>query len=213
MNKSVCLKFVRVSLSYFCVAASVFLLVQGSYFESAMCLLAGVSLFVLPYIFETFSLRASFLTELLGLWVIFGSLVLGEGLRLYEKIPIWDDQLHFLSGALFCLCGCAFFKASNTALGAFSFSVMLNAVWEVVEFALDRIFGTNMQKDRPIKAPVFGQATAGSGMDIGLYDTMTDLIVGSCGALVILFLWLGARDAFAHAAFPEVKRKEQKREA
>ena len=213
MSKDICLKYTRITLSFFCIASSVFLLVYAKFFESAMCLLAGVSLFVLPYIFDLFSLRASRLAESLAVWVIFGSLVLGETLRFYEKIPHWDDQLHFLSGALFCLCGCAFFKESNTALGAFSFSVMLATVWELIEFAFDSLFGTNMQKDKPIKPPVFKPDKVVQGIDIGLVDTMTDIIVGAFGALVVLFLWLGAKDAFERAAFPKLKRKEQNREA
>jgi len=213
VSKDICLKYTRITLSFFCIASSVFLLVYAKFFESAMCLLAGVSLFVLPYIFELFSLRASRLAESLAVWVIFGSLVLGETLRFYEKIPHWDDQLHFLSGALFCLCGCAFFKERNTALGAFSFSVMLATVWELIEFAFDSLFGTNMQKDKPIKPPVFNPGKVVQGIDIGLSDTMTDIIVGSFGALLVLFLWFGAKGGFERTAFPKLKRKEQNREA
>lgn len=213
MPKRICGKIIRLSLSYFCLAAFLYLLVGGHYFSSIMCLLAGVSLYFLPLVFRLFGLYPSFVVEVVASWVIFGSLVLGEGLRLYDAFPIWDDQLHFLAGGLFCLCGCGYFRERNTAVGAFSFSVMLNACWEIVEFGVDRFFGTNMQKDSVPKAPIFSKTPIPAGTDIGLYDTMTDLIVGGFGALFVLFLWLSVGSSFARVCFPASCKKEIRYEA
>ena len=51
----------------------------------------------------------------------------------------------------------------------FVFALGLGALWEICEFAMDSIFGLNMQKS-------------------GLVDTMWDLIVDTVGALVIALL-------------------------
>jgi hypothetical protein len=48
---------------------------------------------------------------------------------------------------------------------AFTFAVAIGALWEIFEFAMDQIFGTNMQKS-------------------GLLDTMADLIVDCIGGLI-----------------------------
>lgn len=61
------------------------------------------------------------------------------------------------------------------ALFAFMFAVGMGALWEIFEFAMDQLFGMNMQKS-------------------GLIDTMWDLIVDTAGALVIALLgWVYLR--------------------
>ena len=51
------------------------------------------------------------------------------------------------------------------SLFAFSFAMMVGAVWEIFEFAMDQVFGMSMQKS-------------------GLVDTMWDLIVDAGGAFL-----------------------------
>ena len=58
------------------------------------------------------------------------------------------------------------------AFFAFCFSVAVGAVWEIFEFSMDQLAGTNMQK------PMFDDPS-------GLTDTMWDIIVDTLGALVI----------------------------
>lgn len=94
------------------------------------------------------------------------------------------------------------------ALVAFCFSMTIGAVWEIFEFSVDRLFMKDMQKDTivhtitsvtldstnsniPITisditdAAVNGESLGlGGYLDIGLYDTMGDLIVNLIGALV-----------------------------
>ena len=63
-------------------------------------------------------------------------------------------------------------RAGFVALFAFAFAVAAGTAWEVFEFAVDQLFGTQMQK------PMFGDPS-------GLTDTMWDLIVDALGAAVI----------------------------
>jgi uncharacterized membrane protein YjdF len=58
------------------------------------------------------------------------------------------------------------------AIFAFVFAVAIGALWEVIEFAMDRLFGTTMQK------PILGDPS-------GLTDTVWNLIVDALGAAVI----------------------------
>ena len=69
------------------------------------------------------------------------------------------------------------------ALFAFLFAVTVGTLWEIFEFAMDQIVGTNMQK------PMLGDPS-------GLTDTMWDMIVNALGALAISALgwWYTKRD-------------------
>jgi hypothetical protein len=51
----------------------------------------------------------------------------------------------------------------------FSFALAFGALWEIFEYSIDSIFGTNMQRS-------------------GLQDTMWDLIVDGLGALFMAYL-------------------------
>jgi len=72
----------------------------------------------------------------------------------------------------------------------FLFAFGVGALWELFEFAMDSILGTNMQKT------MLGDAS-------GLTDTMLDLLVDALGALVITiygYIHLGTADrtSFLH---------------
>ena len=58
------------------------------------------------------------------------------------------------------------------AVFAFLFAVTVGTLWEIFEFAMDQVIGTNMQK------PMLGDPS-------GLTDTMRDMIVNTLGALAI----------------------------
>lgn len=94
------------------------------------------------------------------------------------------------------------------AVVAFCFSMTIGALWEIFEFSVDNLFMKDMQKDTVISritsvtlvatrsnipitisgitdAAVNGESLGlGGYLDIGLYDTMQDLIVNMIGALV-----------------------------
>lgn len=127
---------------------------------------------------------------------IFATLFLGEVLDFYRRVWWWDLALHASAGVLLGLLGFLFvylanenelvdlrMKPSFIALFAFCFSVTLGALWEIFEFAMDAIFGLDMQKAK------WGDAS-------GLTDTMADLIVDALGAALMAGLgWLYMRRA------------------
>ena len=97
------------------------------------------------------------------------------------------------------------------ALAAFCFSMTIGVLWEFFEFGMDRLFHMDMQKDTivhtissvmldptnkniPItidgitSVAVNGKNLGFDGyLDIGLYDTMEDLLVNFIGALTFSF--------------------------
>lgn len=133
--------------------------------------------------------------QLLAIAFVFAALFLGEIHRYYERIWWWDIALHASSGLLLGLVGFLLVYVLNeservelhmrprfVALFAFCFAVAVGVLWEIFEFAVDQLAGTNMQK------PMFNDPS-------GLTDTMWDLIVDALGALLISLLgwWYMAR--------------------
>lgn len=129
--------------------------------------------------------------ELLAIAFIFASLFLGEVHGFYARFWWWDIALHTSSGLLLGIIGFLLVHVLNetenidvhltpgfVAFFAFLFAIGIGALWEIFEYAMDVIFGTNMQK------PMLGDPS-------GLTDTMWDMIVNTLGALVISVLGYG----------------------
>lgn len=123
------------------------------------------------------------------------------------------------------------------ALVAFCFSMTIGVLWEFFEFGVDTFLGFDMQKDTVVhriasvmldpaggnKVTVLANITAvtvggeelglGGYLDIGLLDTMKDLLVNFVGAVifsVIGFFYVKNRGkgSFARRFIPRLKRKE-----
>ena len=120
---------------------------------------------------------------------------------------------------------------------AFSFSMTIGVLWEIFEFGVDIIFKTDMQKDTIIHN-IFSVKITPDGsvggiqnidsvnidgyelpingyLDIGLIDTMKDLIVNIIGAIlfsVFGFFYVKKRGnkSFASNFIPTLLKDEQK---
>ena len=123
--------------------------------------------------------------QVLAVVFVFAALFLGEIHSYYARFWWWDIALHTSSGLLMGILGFLLVYVLNenehadlhmrpvfVALFAFLFSVTVGTLWEIFEFAMDQIIGTNMQK------PMLGDPS-------GLTDTMWDMIVNALGALSI----------------------------
>jgi len=129
--------------------------------------------------------------QLMAIGFVFASIFLGEIHGYYAKYWWWDIALHTTSGFLLGTIGFLLVYLLNendhihmqmqpgfVALFAFMFALGIGTLWEIFEFAMDQLFGMNMQK------PMLND-------DSGLTDTMYDLIVDAIGALVISVLGYG----------------------
>lgn len=123
------------------------------------------------------------------------------------------------------------------AVVAFCFSMTIGVVWEFFEFGMDMLFGLDMQKDTIVHsihsvmldptnsnipvgiegitdAAVNGQSLGlGGYLDIGLIDTMKDLLVNFAGAVVfsvIGFFYVKSRGKgkVAKGLIPRLKSKD-----
>lgn len=129
--------------------------------------------------------------QLLTIGFVFASLFLGEVHGYYTRFWWWDIVLHTSSGFLLGIIGFLLVYVLNeteqiqlkmrpgfVAFFAFLFALGTGAVWEIFEFTVDSLFGTDMQKT------MLGDSS-------GLTDTMWDLIVDAVGALIISVLGYG----------------------
>lgn len=131
------------------------------------------------------------------------------------------------------------------AVSAVAFSMCIGACWEIFEYLADSFIGVDMQKDTlvqtintvwldptnsnvtiPVRDIVSTQITLASGeviqipggyLDIGIHDSMADLIVNLIGALVfavIGFAYIKTRDSNSLAArfIPRVRRSRDRKQ-
>ncbi len=123
------------------------------------------------------------------------------------------------------------------AFVAFCFSMTTGVVWEFFEFGMDWFFGLDMQKDWiipavssvklnptganvPVKVIVDSLAVNGENwnlggyLDVGLVDTMKDLMVNFVGAVVFsvigtVYLKKQGKGKLASALIPVVRKQEE----
>ena len=148
--------------------------------------LATFGLSLLPVLFQSrFGIHLP-MRFLAGIVIfVFATIFLGEAFDFYNRFWWWDVVLHGGSAMAFGLVGFLFvfmlFEGDRYAAPAwavafvsFCFALSIGTVWEIFEFAMDQLFGLNMQKS-------------------GLVDTMWDLIVDTVGAgfgAMVGFLYL-----------------------
>ena len=164
--------------------------------ENAVTCLMTLGLLLIPSLLERkMRIGLPVMMEILMISFVFAANILGEISAFYQKLPMLDTALLKLSlSPLFVV------------LFSFCFSMTAGAVWEFFEFGMDVFFGKDMQKDAVVTAirshlpaedggmfiaenikntAVNGQSLGVDGyLDIGLYDTMKDLLVNFAGAVV-----------------------------
>lgn len=127
-----------------------------------------------------FRVYLPFTLELGIVTFIFLTLFLGEVIRFYDSVPLWDKFLHLQSGLLLGAAGyvLVYLLNENTksklnlspgfvSLFAVTFSLAIGVLWEIGEFAFDFLSGSQFP------------AQASNA------DTMWDLIADGSGALVV----------------------------
>lgn len=204
----------------------------GNYDHILLCVLT-LLLISMPSILER-ALKVTLPTtmEVIILCFVFAAEILGEVNHYYTLVNGWDTALHTLNGFLCAAVGFALVDLLNRsertslklspeylAVVAFCFSMTVGTLWEFLEFAADRLFLLDMQKDYIVTS--FSSAKLGSlfgtdvltvqgiakttitladgqtysfngYLDIGIIDTMKDLLVNLIGAVtfsVIGFLY------------------------
>lgn len=186
-------------------------LVNREWTATFICLLNILLFFVSDYIQKKIYFSDFFLLLIYIFLIV--SLLGGEVYYLYHKIWFLDIFLHTLSSFiasglflfLFKHLGC-YLKRCVLILCIFSFAMMIAALWEITEFSIDRIFDIDMQKDtivgeinsvllsddgkrvinKKINSMCIGEYSVDGYLDIGLYDTMEDMICAVGGSILFI---------------------------
>lgn len=199
-------------------------LLNGNISNALLCLLSLVLLLLPLFIQTKFQITLPNTLEIIIYLFIFSAEILGEINNFYSRIPYWDTILHTLNGFLATAIGFSLIDLLNKnskkfklspiylCLVAFCFSMTIGVLWEFFEYAADKFFLLDMQKDEIItkistvildetnsnktiiikdidKTILYdksGQvlATINNGyLDIGINDTMEDLFVNFIGAI------------------------------
>lgn len=165
--------------------------VRAEYILMLIQCILGLVVMHLPAVIEK-KLRIDIPNTLEFLYLAFlnCAIFLGEVRNFYYLVPHWDDILHCISSVMNGLFGFIVVTILNQdkkvrmnlspfflALFAFCFSMAVGSVWEIYEFWADHFLGLNMQKFMLRDGSLLIGHEA-------LSDTMIDIIVDCCGALI-----------------------------
>ncbi len=152
--------FTFLSLYILVIISMIIQLIIGNFQNALYCILALI-LFLIPYIIDK-KTRISLpnTLEIIILFFIFSTTILGEIRNFYTTFPHWDTMMHTLSGIICAVIGFSLVNILNDSnrsfmrlspvfvcLVAFCFSMTVGILWEFFEFVGDFYFNKDMQKD------------------------------------------------------------------
>ena len=198
---------------------TIIMLLTGSEPDRLALAVATLLLVALPMLLEKlFHCRISLPIYIFALVYAIGPM-LGHCWKLYYTVPVWDKLLHISGGVMFAILGAYIFDllvknkpflAARTIF-ALCFSMAIAVLWEFCEFGGDRLFGMDVQDDtvvHSLTSYLLGDSLGVTGsiesiqsvtvnsislpgyIDIGLIDSMLDMLLETLGAIVTcLILW------------------------
>lgn len=169
-----------------------------------LALFNSVVLFLFSYVkplFKKLKMEISDLLYLLASISVLLTLGLGLIFAFYQTVPGYDSFAHFLNGGLLVLVGIMVLSLlvkretlKNLSplfivLFAFMFASTLGIIWELIEYGVDGIFKSNMQRFAEINI-IDGVVHIGDNLvgRAALKDTMIDIILNTLGSLIISIL-------------------------
>jgi hypothetical protein len=168
---------------------------QREFVKITLQCILGIAVLFLPSALER-KLKMSFpgTMHVIFVFFIYAAIILGQVRGYYQKFFHWDTLLHTFSGIMLSAFGFCIIDIINKspkinlglsdwfmAFFSFCFAIMLDTIWEIIEFAMDVVFDLNMQQyNLPDGTILIGH--------LAVVDTMKDLIVDVLGALFISIL-------------------------
>ena len=144
---------------------------------------------------------------------ILGTEILGEIYHFYVDVWWFDIVMHTYFAFVISYAGLYLIRYFNingsiyfVILFIFSFAMMAESIWEIFEFSMDRVIGTDMQKDTVIRNinsmylshdiyvdkvivnDIDFMERYGGYLDIGLYDTIGDMICTVVGSFMFIVI-------------------------
>lgn len=221
-RKHIPLHIVRLACTIVIAVLFIRALSNGNGSHILYCCVTFAFMFLPEFAIYILHLEAPDALSIVYVLLLFAANIMGELIELYITFPVWDSILHVFSGFFLALLGWSLIyrsfsgKPFYAALFAFSFAVMFGVLWEGFEFFMDNVFGYDMQKDtlinsissvlldpdgrnisvtRSIDSVVINGETWPGYIDIGLYDTMFDMLLAGLGSLIAsVFCWCNEKN-------------------
>ncbi len=222
-------------LTAFCVVTLVLALVFESYSDVAICIAVIVLMTVPRWVEMIFHIRIHWAMNLCIMLFAVCAPLIGEVYSVYHIFNLWDKILHAFCGVLCALIGfclpeflepefrhSTFFKC----VCAFMLAMTIAGLWEFYEFGCDQILGTDLQNDRfvyYICSYLLGDSVTTTDtirnitsvtvngidlpgyIDVGIFDTMTDMLACAVGAFVFCIF-----EMISKCKIPMMIRKDQR---
>ena len=180
-------------------------LVMG--FESVFC-------FIFTHLWDMFQIfgNGSFIEEVPPLnqtmlnLIIFIGIVFGSYIGLFDKYRWFDEFMHIMAGMVCAVFGYDFAviiqrkkgecAATLAAIFSLMFALSIAVGWEFYEFLMDTLHGTNLQLAKAGKeTDMFNLARfRGEYGYLGLFDTMTDMMMNTIGGLIGMIFMIIVRN-------------------
>jgi hypothetical protein len=183
----------------------------------ALCVVAIVLMHIPVRMYTKMDFHIPPFIQIIIAFFIVAHFVLGEVYRFYDYVFFFDKVLHTTAGVVMAMCGFSIVYGYSRAddgtvrlspfffaMFSFCFAVTLMTLWEMFEYAVDRVFGYNMQRWKDGLSAItadgreYWATTHEQGT--GLKDTMTDIVVGTASAAVISIvggLWFKKNQNFS----------------
>jgi hypothetical protein len=168
-------------------------IIKGDWVSVASAGLTVVFLLLPPLLEKLLRITLPVSFKWIYLAFVFASMYLGETHSFFYRIPCWDIILHTASAMLLAYLAWILIFVLNhdknidrklspffMALFVFCAPVALGGVWELFEYAADKVFGVNM-----IKAIAPNDLTRFYDYQRGFLNSLHDMVMDSGGALVI----------------------------
>ncbi len=168
-------------------------------FQTFEVALMMVLIFLPKFLNRVIHVRIPALMEIIFVAFCFCALILGDVADFYGRFEWWDSLEHGISGVLLGILGYAIINTFNKVEGnrlkyspvfvsmwVLCFALAAGALWEIMEFITDGLFGLNSQQYLTTPG-TFDKAVPLEGHE-ALRDTMEDLILDFVGALFISVL-------------------------
>lgn len=173
-------------------------LYKGDYLFSIL-LVFSVGLSLIPSLVErSYRVTLPFELDLLITLSIFLNTFMGEGMNFYQRVRLYDKALHIYGSAVVGLLAFVVVYTMNYTrkvrlslplIGFFTitFAMAMGAVWEIMEFAVDSLFGKTTQ----------------NGLDDTMWDLVNDFVGGVITAAVgMLYVKYSNPDVRKRLAMP-----------
>ncbi len=180
-------------------------LVMG--FESVFC-------WIFSHLWDLFQIlgNGSFIEEVPPLnqtmlnLIIFIGIPFGSYMGLFDKFVWFDEFMHIMAGMVSAVFGYDFAciiqrkkgecAATLAAMFGLMFALSIAVGWEFYEFLMDTLHGTNLQLAKAGKETVLFNLARFRGEYgyLGLFDTMTDMMMNSIGGVIGMIFMIVVRN-------------------